>query len=637
MNIAIFWWALKGSPLSVIIDRLSSLSAVDKVFILYYDNRFSAKLPKNFVPLYLGNQDSEFVNLDSNSKILIIYETLRDCNIKLFFSMHPLQFSSEAITAASRLQNCVVISEFHNNIYCFTSISELNAIKLYADHIIGLTEHHIFELERIFRHSNSKFHIVSNSYPTGVSYSKGLFVEEDMLEVPLKICIALRYCAQKNLSILYEFIRQNSSSYEFHLLGDGTFYEEFFNDIYNSGSQIQNIHFYGVRPREEALDIFRICDVVLLPTYYECQPLLLFESVITECLFVTSNVDGTNNIIQDAVNGFLFENDDLAGLNKKMSYISEHRYVIKNCIENLKSSLDSLVSKYKFNLDDFNNRKVRSASERSVVCKDVSIIERYFIDDVSVKADVKCLHGLSVLDQGRFMDLGLLGVYCLFYILYKSDQYCLNADCNAGLYEIGFDNGKWYHSNKLSTDFLTVSVLLLKSGKLDDKASCLLKDSLSNFWCPKRKYLAQHPTRHVVFDHIVNNSFSVKDFILDFLDNKKSIYGAGSYSRRLCKFLLKYAHAVEGIYVANPMQVNKEICGITAKMITEFDPDDSFLIVAVSYEYDKLIELFEDYQLEVFKDYIFASDLRFIAKLAAILHSDDVLLSGFYHKLERGL
>ena len=66
--------------------------------------------------------------------------------------------------------------------------------------------------------------------------------------------------------------------------------------------------------QSEVYNYLNIIDIFVLPSYYEGFPIALLESMLSGKITIATNVNGVPELIEDNINGFLFNPGDVAKL-----------------------------------------------------------------------------------------------------------------------------------------------------------------------------------------------------------------------------------------------------------------------------------------------------------------------------------
>ena len=83
------------------------------------------------------------------------------------------------------------------------------------------------------------------------------------------------------------------------------------------------VTFHGLLSNENAMSLLIQCDVLLMPSHYEGQPIVLFEAMARGVVPVVSRLPGiTDSVITDGVNGVLVNVSDVVGFADALSALA---------------------------------------------------------------------------------------------------------------------------------------------------------------------------------------------------------------------------------------------------------------------------------------------------------------------------
>lgn len=94
------------------------------------------------------------------------------------------------------------------------------------------------------------------------------------------------------------------------------------------------VHLLGKLPAEDILNVYRLLDINVLASTMDGFGLVLVEAMAMECPVVATNFGGIPDIIEDGVNGLLFENNDIQGLNEKLREVLDNHELREHLIAN---------------------------------------------------------------------------------------------------------------------------------------------------------------------------------------------------------------------------------------------------------------------------------------------------------------
>lgn len=163
--------------------------------------------------------------------------------------------------------------------------------------------------------NESKVNVVSNSIPvpatlnTDRSLHSALFLG--------------RICETKGVSELLRAADIIHQSFPDFLLYLGGIYED---EKYKSEieSRSEYVKFLGWLNAEERNRYLDECELFILPTYFEGQPVSVLEAMAHGCTVIASNVGGIPMMIQDGINGWLVEPKNVDALVSAVAFALEH-------------------------------------------------------------------------------------------------------------------------------------------------------------------------------------------------------------------------------------------------------------------------------------------------------------------------
>ncbi len=139
-----------------------------------------------------------------------------------------------------------------------------------------------------------------------------------------------RLSKEKGLILALQALsRLNHIDYNYVIVGDGPCYEELNNYVTSTPSLIGKVQFLG--RREDILHLMANSDLILLPSYFEGLPTVLVEACMTSTPIVAANCKtGPSEIVEEGINGYLFEVGNHEDLYKKISLWIDNREKINN-------------------------------------------------------------------------------------------------------------------------------------------------------------------------------------------------------------------------------------------------------------------------------------------------------------------
>lgn len=125
----------------------------------------------------------------------------------------------------------------------------------------------------------------------------------------------------KGVKDLIDAIENIDENIKCAIIGDGEYKKEI-SEYVNSNNKLKDkVWFLGSLASEEVSKWIHVSKVVVLPSYYETQGIVLLEANAHKKPVIASNINGINEIIQDGVNGLLFEKGNSVDLTSKIKQI----------------------------------------------------------------------------------------------------------------------------------------------------------------------------------------------------------------------------------------------------------------------------------------------------------------------------
>lgn len=112
------------------------------------------------------------------------------------------------------------------------------------------------------------------------------------------------------------------------------------------------VHVLGKVPAEEVLNVYRVLDVNILASTMDGFGLVLLEAMAMECPVIATNFGGIPDVVEDGVNGLLFENNDIDTLKTQILRLFNEKGLKEKFIENGKKTafekytMEKTISKY---------------------------------------------------------------------------------------------------------------------------------------------------------------------------------------------------------------------------------------------------------------------------------------------------
>lgn len=140
------------------------------------------------------------------------------------------------------------------------------------------------------------------------------------------------------------------------IVGSGPEENRVKNYIYDN--KIQNIDFLGYMNKEEAIDILSRAKALIIPSqWYEGLPMTLVESFSMNIPVIASKLGNLENLVNDGVNGLLFEFNDKYDLINKVNKVRNDKEFALKLSMGAKESFEELYSEkvnYKILMNIYN-------------------------------------------------------------------------------------------------------------------------------------------------------------------------------------------------------------------------------------------------------------------------------------------
>lgn len=214
--------------------------------------------------------------------------------------------------------------------------------------VIVLSELEQAILKEKFGFSNSR--VLANSVDTSI-FS---FQNKDRLDDPPILLYLGRIEKNKGIYELIEALKllKLNFNYRFILCGAGPLAEyciEEFEKILGN-----DFEYKGVVYGEDKINIIKLSNLFILPSYFEGLPMALLETMAVGVVPIVTNVGSIRQVVKSGVNGLLINKNDPSDLYKKLEEIllnqSLYKNLSKNASETIKESYD--IKKYMIRLNE---------------------------------------------------------------------------------------------------------------------------------------------------------------------------------------------------------------------------------------------------------------------------------------------
>ncbi len=175
--------------------------------------------------------------------------------------------------------------------------------------------------------NNKRFSLI----PNGVNIPKNIESVEPKMSI---VTFVGRVEKTKGVKDLIDSIENIENNFKCVIIGDGEYRKEI-TEFVNSNENLKDkVWFLGSLSSEEVSKWVQLSTLVVLPSYYETQGIVLLEANAHKKPVVASNINGINEIIKDGVNGLLFEKGNSVDLSNKIKQILNDTELAKKLGEN---------------------------------------------------------------------------------------------------------------------------------------------------------------------------------------------------------------------------------------------------------------------------------------------------------------
>jgi glycosyltransferase involved in cell wall biosynthesis len=133
----------------------------------------------------------------------------------------------------------------------------------------------------------------------------------------IRVMFAGRFAHNKGIGTLFEAIERLQSAgklelFEFHLIGKGPLF-----DHYQAINTYPNVLLHGFVSDEELEQQYRLCDIFLLPTWFEGMPTVVLEAMSYAKPVIVTDVGAAAELV-DNRNGYLIQARDSKAVTKSL-------------------------------------------------------------------------------------------------------------------------------------------------------------------------------------------------------------------------------------------------------------------------------------------------------------------------------
>ncbi len=221
-------------------------------------------------------------------------------------------------------------------------IAVSQSIKNHLRNNFNIDEKRISIVNNFIDPNEIKISLVKNELKTRLNISPSNFIIGFIGRISAK---------EKGIDLLldafYRFIQSNNNTFLL-IVGKGP--DEDFVKRYIEKYELKALI---IPPQQSIYDYYNVCDLIILPSKIDPFPLTMLEAGIMKKPFIGSNIDGIAELIEENVDGLLFESGNVEDLKKKILELSIDREKGRMLGENLYKKVisdytaDQIIPKYK--------------------------------------------------------------------------------------------------------------------------------------------------------------------------------------------------------------------------------------------------------------------------------------------------
>lgn len=208
-----------------------------------------------------------------------------------------------------------------------------------SNYIIVMNESDKYLAEKYFSHRNNNIILLNNAVDINIFKPRNRLKNE---KEAFKIIMVGRLCEQKNPLLLIEAAKFLTDEYQIDIVGDGPLFYEAENLILNNKFNCK-IQLLGWS--DAISEMLPNYDLLVLPSRWEGMPLVLLEAMAVKLPVLCSNIS-SNKYLVNQLDGFLFEDNNVTDLVKKITYINNNPKTVEQKIAN---AYEVLVNNFELN------------------------------------------------------------------------------------------------------------------------------------------------------------------------------------------------------------------------------------------------------------------------------------------------
>ena len=282
------------------------------------------------------------IKLLNTRRIDIIHSHLTNCSF--YFSIINIFYNKRIICS---LHNPIIhegLTKFNKILYPFFYF----IIGILSDGIILNSNKIKQDYNKTAKISMNKLKLIKN----GIDIDDYKVFTNQVKKNKMIIGFVGRLSIEKGVIILLEAVKLlNNFDWELIIVGDGPLRNDLEKFVKNNklDSKVNFVGFkYDVKSFMVNFDIF------VLPSLNEVMPISILEAFIMKKLVIASDVGGIPDLIENGVNGYLFENKNFKMLKSIIEYVHQNKIINSNIIDAAYKDVINLYNSNKMCDDIYN-------------------------------------------------------------------------------------------------------------------------------------------------------------------------------------------------------------------------------------------------------------------------------------------
>lgn len=129
----------------------------------------------------------------------------------------------------------------------------------------------------------------------------------------------------KGVKDLIDSLENLDTKFKCVIIGDGEYRKELSEYVFTNPKLKDKVWFLGSLTSDDVSEWIKVSNVVVLPSYYETQGIVLLEANAHKKPVIATNISGINEVIHDGVNGLLYEKGNVKELTKSIELILNNK------------------------------------------------------------------------------------------------------------------------------------------------------------------------------------------------------------------------------------------------------------------------------------------------------------------------